>query len=67
MLVEVNKENKWKGKYLDSLGLDNLRAKKVPYNRNNSSNSKKKYRVSKIIDLWKPKRRLPKQNNRKKQ
>jgi hypothetical protein len=60
MLIETNRERKRKGKGSDSPGSDNPRARQIQRNEDESRDSGEEWRVDKITDTWKPKKRLRK-------
>jgi hypothetical protein len=66
MLIETNRERKRKRSGSDSPGSDNPRTRKIQRNEDESSDSGEEWRVGKITDPWKPKKRLRKRKNRKK-
>jgi hypothetical protein len=57
MIIEANRERKRKGKGSDSPGSDNPRARKIQRNEDESNDSGEEWRVGKITDLWKPKKK----------
>jgi hypothetical protein len=63
-LIEANREKKRNGKGSNSPGSDNPRAKKIQHNIDKSCDLGKQWRVDKIINPWKSKKKLRKRKEK---